>query len=124
MPTPTPKTGSERIAAERLRQITKEGFDSEHDDEHQYGELAAAACCYAAPVLLYKKQDYTDGAIRFSDPWPVEWDRHWDNRPLQRNRDDLKDPYTLSPSIRIKLLTKAGALIAAEIDRLLRLQQK
>lgn len=44
------KTGVDLIAAERKRQIEKEGWTLQHDrDEHTGGELALAACCYAAP---------------------------------------------------------------------------
>lgn len=38
----------ERIAAERTRQIEREGYTPEHDDTHDGGELALAAACYAA----------------------------------------------------------------------------
>ncbi len=37
------KTGIELISEERQRQITDEGFDSDHDDMHSVGELADAA---------------------------------------------------------------------------------
>lgn len=40
-------TGIELIAAERARQINIEGWTSEHDDEHESGELIQAAIRYA-----------------------------------------------------------------------------
>jgi len=85
--------GIERIAAERKRQITEEGWTSKHDDLHSENELARAAACYALAV---------EGDIKAPENWP--W-KAW----------------SWKPSTRIRMLEKAGALIAAEIDRLLRL---
>lgn len=93
-------TGAERIAAERERQIHKEGWTPEHDDEHNHGELVDAAICYCAAsssVLFGLKPIH---AMRLRWPWDKEW---W--KPSD-------DP--------IRNLEKAGALIAAEIDRLQR----
>lgn len=41
--------GAELIAAERQRQIEREGWTPSHDDQHIHGELAAVAACYATP---------------------------------------------------------------------------
>ena len=41
--------GIRLIAAERQRQVDVEGWTPAHDDEHDEGELAIAAACYAAP---------------------------------------------------------------------------
>lgn len=113
--------GIERIAAERQRQIDKERWTPEHDDEHEDGELALAAVCYAAPEPIFVHEErsvqanssrgidsnvysYPHRVVRgYWDPWP--WDDEWD----KREKHD-----------RIRQLTIAGALIAAEIDRLLR----
>jgi hypothetical protein len=38
----------QEIAAERQRQVKKEGWSEEHDDEHEQGELADAAAFYAS----------------------------------------------------------------------------
>jgi hypothetical protein len=86
------KTGIELIAAERERQIKVEGHTAEHDAQHTKGQLAHAAVCYALP-------DRIPDAVMMIWPWPDEW---WKPTP-----DD-----------RIRELVKAGALIAAEIDRL------
>ena len=93
--------GIEMIMAERARQIMKEGYTIEHDLEHNKGELAQAAACYAWPP-----------------PRPVDiktafpWRSHW--------KPELADPEDPKAYLaaRIKTLAKAGALIAAEIDRL------
>src|SRR5512141_16977 len=99
------KTGIERIAAERARQIAKEGWTPEHDDEHNEGELALVGVLYATPVTLLEKVERTD-SIHFVDPWPDTWDTEWDKRE-ERGTVGAR---------RIRELEKAGALIAAEID--------
>ena len=96
------RTGVERIADERRRQVEAEGYSAEHDDGHIHGELADAAACYAASQAIF---DGREGSM-----WP--WDDIDDKRPSRLPMDDE----------RIRLLEKAGALIAAEIDRLLRKQ--
>ena len=84
------------IAAERQRQVESEGWTAEHDDEHSDGSLARAGACYA---MVRPNME-----IPFYWPWDPSW---WKPSP---------DP--------IRNLAKAGALIAAEIDRLLRKQAK
>ena len=42
-------SGAERIAAERQRQVEREGWTADHDAQHTDGSLAWAAVCYAAP---------------------------------------------------------------------------
>jgi hypothetical protein len=106
-------SGAELIAKERERQIAKEGYSPEHDDEHDDGSLAWAAVCYAAPRRVYVRQDYA-ASVSFDDPWP--WSPYDDKRP--HNGNVVLD--TRSEAARRRLLVKAGALIAAEIDRLQR----
>lgn len=106
-------TGAERIARERQRQHDAEGYLCTHDDTHTLGELALAAICYAAPRPIYIESRGPVGTwISYQDPWPDDWH---DNRPHP-------NPRTWSATDRIRALEKAGALIAAEIDRLLRTQ--
>lgn len=107
-------TGANRIAAERSRQVSEEGWTATHDDSHDDAELALAAACYAARaanVPIYA-ESRGRGYVRFYDPFP--WDTQDDKRPSKR------------PTIaeRLRLLEKAGALCAAEIDRLLRRKAK
>jgi hypothetical protein len=113
-------SGAALIAAERVRQLEKEGWDAAHDDRHDRGELVAAAVCYAAdgapkhprPFLpggmVYAAHQRGASAFSFVDPWP--WDSRWDKR-------GLKKPTT-------RKLAIAGALLAAEIDRVAREQAK
>ena len=95
---PDPRTGAERIAAKRQRQVEQEGWTPSHDDEHHDGELALAAACYASPVELFLQIQAHDGSReRYADPWP--WDSDWSKRP---GKDATIDQ-------RIRALEKAGA---------------
>jgi len=87
------KTGIELIADERKRQVEKEGWDVEHDREHEPHTLSGAAICYAQT----KQVEKTAGAPLKMWPFSGEW---W------------------KPKSRLRNLVRAGALIAAEIDRL------
>lgn len=95
--------GVELIAAERERQIDEEGWTVDHDDDHVRDQMALAAMCYACPDGLDLRSP--------GNPWkgnpPIGWP--WDARWWKPSPDD-----------RIRELVKAGALIAAEIDRLQR----
>lgn len=116
------KTGIEFIAAERQRQIDKEGYSSGHDDEHDEGEISIAAACYAARETIYVMRKSSDRIV-FGDPWP--WVHHWDTG---RSMDDRDRPIHGTQQIqkkgksRKRQLIIAGALIAAEIDRLNRIK--
>lgn len=110
-------TGAELIAAERRRQVDDEGWTPAHDDGHRVGELADAAACLAATEPIYVRRDQADQAYRFSEgvafvtPWPYQQDQvrgSW-------------YPWRRTETTREAVLVKAGALIAAEIDRLQRL---
>ncbi len=94
-----------------------EGFSSEHDDLHIRGELAAAAVCYASPEQLFVKTQDLE-AMFFEDPWPESWESQWDKRNYEGTA--MIQNGSLPLDQRIRNLVKAGALIAAEIDRLQR----
>ena len=94
--------GNELIT-ERTRQTVAEGWTPEHDDEHCEGDLATAAACYALPA--WRRSSYILNRKLIEILWP--WDNDW-YKPAKSSRG------------RIKELAKAGALIAAEIDRLQR----
>ena len=117
-------SGADLIAAERQRQIEKEGWTPQHDDEHTDGSLALAAVCYATPVRLYEKRDHALG-FDLVDPWPDSWHPQWDKRRGYGSCRKISgnvhpSPTTYNKAERIDLLVKAGALISAEIDRLQR----
>lgn len=90
------RSGWGRIADERVRQIDAEGYYSFHDDDHTADELARAADCYL-------NAEGPDCPMPGSWPWPYSG---W------------------NPKDRISNLVRAGALIAAEIDRLQRLAKR
>jgi len=126
-------SGVQRIAKERHRQIHEEGFDAERDDQYYFnGTLGDAAACYAATKKIYYKFDMYDGLeFRFREMWP--WKSEWDKRqkrpyPLMA-RNMMKNPAEAVDKLinidgRIKELAKAGALCAADIDRLERLKKQ
>lgn len=100
--------GVMRIQEERRRQIEEEGWTPEHDDQHDAGQLAIAAACYLVEGLPNIKlgEEIQREHGRFTiEAWPfgARWDK--------RKKHD-----------RIRRLEIAGALIAAEIDRLRRLE--
>lgn len=104
-------TGAELIAAERQRQIDVEGWTPKHDASgpHRRGEMIMAAITYAsaAHFVIFTGRDDGDRYFKghpphgdsFRWPWESEW---W--------KPTWADP--------VRMLVKAGALIAAEIDRL------
>jgi hypothetical protein len=96
----------EELAAERQRQINGEGYSLDHDDEHTYGELAAAGAGYAIagcpglePVLARRGSRLRTRGQIIQNIWPWDW-------------PDLKEA---SPR---RNLVKAGAMIIAEIGRI------
>jgi hypothetical protein len=103
------------IAEERKRQVEEELWTPEHDDTHDGNQLAMAAACYASPVPLRAQIKVPCGCREAMCPhsafgkhmwveaWP--WEQKWD----KREKHD-----------RIRQLVIAGALIAAEIERLQR----
>lgn len=92
------------IQEERYRQIKVEGFDAKRDAIYVNGELAKAAVAFALPddiaIPLNDGVAISISRVKF---FPKSWGPQW---------------FKLSPDNRIKDLVKAGALIAAEIDRL------
>jgi hypothetical protein len=93
----TKMKGIALIAAERERQITEKSWTPENDDTHNRGDLAKAA---AACIL---NDQY--GAV-FNTP-------QWGLRLAEKHRGD-----------RVRQLVIAGALVAAEIDRLQRVKNR
>jgi hypothetical protein len=96
----------DEIEAERKRQISKEGWSIEHDDDHGDGSLADAAACYAATTRPFKAEEFAGVGYRpyttYSDLWPKSWaDHYFKPRKSRRRR-----------------LIIAAALLVAEIERL------
>ena len=104
------KSGVKLIAEERQRQIEVEGYDKAHDQKYSTDKnlrsdsLVVAAVCYASPSHLRVNSHPCEETTTQGKPpliWP--WDSNY---------------WKPTPDNRIKELVKAGALIAAEIDRL------
>lgn len=91
----------ELIKNERLRQISEEGYSWRHDDQETNHQLSDAAIVYACTAPM---------RYEIMHKWP------WDEKFFKPDRTYTYDG-------RIRELTKAGALICAEIDRLLRLKE-
>lgn len=89
------KTGIELITEERQRQLTVTPWSLEHDKQHQFGELAKVAATLAVVHTDAHIEDADDFIQNGRDPWGL-CDKHG---AIQR-------------------LVIAGALIAAEIDRI------
>ncbi len=92
--------GIELIAAERAKHVGI-GYDKEHDKQHYTGDLAKAAACYAlgkTNVRIMEEKNHRYTLLKTIYPW-----------------DNGKD---LEEKTRLRQLEIAGALIAAEIDRI------
>jgi len=94
------------VIAERRRQVSEEGWDAAHDDEHAKGELGRAALNYLAAACIAtllggKSYEGTPPLHRWGGAlgWPWHWS-WW------------------KPGIVRRMLVKAAALILAEIERL------
>lgn len=96
------------IAQERRRQVTDEQFSAERDDAYTTGQLSQAAAAYAtvgsATIRGASAEEFPADMMHGEGEWPDDWDAEW-----WKPSDDP-----------IRNLVKAGALIAAEIDRMLR----
>lgn len=105
------------IKEERRRQILEKGYDDKRDDEQVGDELIQAAKCYLDQVsqrshVMLFADHYNNNLNLYRDvkrpkDWPPEW-----------------TPESWNPDSPIRDLVKAAALIAAEIDRRLRIPKK
>lgn len=103
------KNGVTLIGEERNRQIIDENWSSAHDDEHDESELPEAALCYLSMALrnanVYNSKPDHILHENIKTFWP------WPDFPIKEADTERN-------------LVKAGALIAAEIDRRNRLYGK
>lgn len=84
-------TGSDMIALERKRQVEVEGYDAQHDNNEQDGTLEKAAMAYLYSSIGNRKEGMKVW------PWCLPF---------------------FKPKTQVRDLVRAGALIAAAIDRL------
>lgn len=90
------------VAAERLRQVSVEGYKPERDDCYTSGEMAQAAGAYAIYSTFERDGSSLSMAAANLFPWDMV---HWKAVDHRRN------------------LVKAGAMILAEIERLDRAEE-
>lgn len=84
-------TGSDMIALERKRQVEVEGYNARHDNSKQDGTLEKAAMAYLYSSVGNRKEGMKVW------PWCLPF---------------------FKPKTQVRDLVRAGALIAAAIDRL------
>jgi hypothetical protein len=104
-----PSPGVSLIRTERMRQVSDEGMTAEHDDSQDGFELTRAASCYAEATRMIGLGSTVKIAAQINyagTGWPWDWE-YW----------------KVSPDV-VRNLVKAGALIAAEIDRVLRAREQ
>jgi len=101
------ETGIDLINYERKRQVNEEGWTSEHDDQYKGQELALAGASYATPAT-WRGDAFVSHEGNPPDTWPF-------------SKEYWKPDTSMTIAGRIRELQKAGALIAAEIDRLNRM---
>lgn len=88
------KTAKQLIADERKRQVEKEGWTIEHDDEHRWYELNKAADCY---YNYAEDNDYSDKKT------PIDW-------PFEKT--------SWKPKTQLFDYIRSGALYKAELERI------
>lgn len=87
------------VAAERRRQIEREGWTPEHDDEHGDHSMAIAAACYA---LADVRAALAVQTVHVYELWQwTGWASSW-FKPKDRRRN----------------MIRAAALLLAEIERM------
>lgn len=111
-------SGSLAIATERRRQVDEENWTIAHDDQWENGELWQAARVYL-DVHQGNVLRILEKPANYDWPWDAEWFKPFEEPPVDDPRFDRSFP-TVD---RIRCLEKAGALIAAEIDRLKRISE-
>ncbi len=90
--------GVELIAIERKRQIEELGYDYDNDSLYGKNQLADAGICYAMQQSDRDLENEEGVALNVAI-WP--WDKKY---------------WKPTPEDRVRELTKAGALIASQID--------
>lgn len=95
------------VLAERQRQVEKEGWSPEHDDEHTDGSMAHAAAAYCLCA---------EGPPRPGEPSEFHSSRPWDFNILRSIWPRSWGPPR--PKDRRSNLVRAAALLLAEIERL------
>lgn len=141
-------TGVGLIATERSRQTSVEGWTPSHDSTHTEGELARAAQAYVSAEVgvLSSLRFHVDGGPKMAarPKWTDDERAGLLDHIAEYGRDQLGSHFGRNPDGSVKMpdgwpfgqdwwkpsndpirnLVKAGALIAAEIDRLHRINKQ
>jgi hypothetical protein len=107
------KSGIELIAQERATH-ERRGYDKNHDKSHYNGDMADMAAVYAC---THRNSDLNGEVTIREAIWGT-----YPSFPYAESDRSFTDWFTDQPN-RIAELVKAGALIAAEIDRLQNLEK-
>lgn len=102
------KSGIELIAEERQRQIDVEGYSAQHDSQHPTSEFVYAAIAYTESA----KVGINCMEMGNTDEMEIMV------RKAEMGMDFPWGFASFKPSTDVRDLVKAGALIAAAIDRL------
>ena len=98
------------MVQERVRQIEEEGYTAEHDDKQVLGQLAEAAAYYAYPKGVVQVNEavarHARRVLLLDMAW-IMFPDFWDTVHAKKNRLPRR-----------RQLEVAGALTAAELDRL------
>jgi hypothetical protein len=120
-------TGLDYIIRERQSHSSK-GYDADHDDDHDKGEMAVAAAWMASPIRVLNKflsdnDQYCGHEPSYKEAWP----KGWGSKPKKKDPINWWESPRASVvsqeeaiKSRIDELARAGSLCASEIDRLLR----
>lgn len=100
------RDGASLIFEERVRQVMDEGYGARHDDEHRVGEIIAAAECYARVAEIQVRTGAKVPPCFLPKTWP------WEKEAWKPSLDPVEN------------LVKAGALLAAEVDRIHRQREE
>ena len=111
------KSGIELITEERNEHPSKHGFNLEHDKQHEDSSLSWNAAILATPNILFCKHEFanvtTYEKAEVCEGWKLPSPNFGPN-----GSNVVIDNEKLPKTKRIKQLKVAGALIAAEIDRI------
>ena len=100
---PLELSGAEKIAKERKRQIEVKGYDAGHDRQSEVNDFLMAAAAYIGSAYeVANNSDIEKRKEVMERVWPEKWDKSY----MKPSEDYERD------------LIKAGALIAAAIDRI------
>lgn len=106
-------SGAKLIMNERIRQVTDKGWSAHHDDQHDLADFILASHAYstAGAAAAQPTNPKLDGkGYRPNEGSPVIWP--WELSAWKPSDDPIRN------------LEKAGALIAAAIDKLQRAKDR